>query len=80
MNKRQLGWPAAFGALLLAAGCMSVSGMSTEPAHPASLDMPNLTNPGRGLGEERDPLAPIMKDVYSESIPGDVYSDGWNGR
>lgn len=76
MIKRQLGLPAVFSALLLAAGCMPGNGMSTEPAHPASLDITNLTNPGRELGEERDPLAPIMKDVYSKSIPDDVYSDG----
>ncbi|QWU13433.1 hypothetical protein SAMN04487895_10397 [Paenibacillus sophorae] len=80
MKKRQLGLPAVFSALLLATGCMPGNEMSTENARPASFDMTSLTNPGRGLGEERDPLAPIMKDVYSKSIPDDVYSDGMDGR
>lgn len=74
MKKRQLGLAVVFAALLSAAsGCIYPGGLSTAPALPDSLDITS-TNPGRGLGE-RDPLAPVLQDVYSKSIPEDVYTD-----
>ncbi|NGM83369.1 hypothetical protein G5B47_13175 [Paenibacillus sp. 7124] len=75
MNKRQLGLAAVFAALLIAAsGCIYPGGLSTAPALPDSMDVTNR-NPGKGLGEEGDPLAPVLQDVYTKSIPEDVYTD-----
>ncbi|BCG58915.1 hypothetical protein [Paenibacillus sp. URB8-2] len=77
MKIRQLGLAAVSGALLFAAsGCMYHNEVSIDPAFSDSFDISSISNPGRGLGEERDPLAPVLKDVYSKSIPDDVYSDG----
>lgn len=73
MKAERFGIAAAAALMLALAGCEQAAGQDevSVPAFP--LEIRDQAGPDSGL--IRDDALPVIRDVYTRSIPEDVYSD-----